>query len=147
MKFDKKVSGGRMIYTWTAENVPQLIAEDFMPPMYACAQRILISTVERWEDVSRWYANLCEPHLKVDDAIKKKVASLISGKKNDKEKIDALFRFVLDTADTNGENDRRRIFSSGMLVILIGSAALIGAVQLLHIFDVFEGYVWLVAAY
>ena len=60
---------------------------------------------------------------------------------------DALFRFVLDTADTNGENDRRRIFSSGMLVILIGSAALIGAVQMLHIFDVFEGYVWLVAAY
>ena len=94
VKSGKKVSGDRIIYTWTAENVPQLIAEDFMPPMYACSQRILISTVGRWEDVSRWYAELCEPHLRVDDAIKKKVADLISGVKGDEEKINALFRFV-----------------------------------------------------
>ena len=62
---------------------------------------------------------------------------------------DAIFRFVLDTG--NGEDDgtdaRKRIFSSAAMVLLIGGAATLVLVQLLRFFNVFDGYVFLIAAY
>ncbi len=59
---------------------------------------------------------------------------------------DALFRFVLDTSDGDGDA-RRGVFSSGVLVILLGSAATLVLVQILRVFEVFDGYIFLVAAY
>ena len=62
---------------------------------------------------------------------------------------DAIFRFVLDTGngDDDGELSRKRIFSSAVAVLLIGGAATLALVQLLRIFNVFDGYVFLIAAY
>ena len=58
-------------------------------------QRLLLSTVETWSEISKWYDKLCAPHLsKVTPAMKKKVMELIKGLKSDKEKIEAIFRFV-----------------------------------------------------
>lgn len=59
---------------------------------------------------------------------------------------DALFRFTLDTdgADTDG---RKRIFSSAIFVLTVGSVLTVAGVQILRCFDVFDGYIWLVAAY
>ncbi len=59
---------------------------------------------------------------------------------------DALFRFILDTADVDGA-DRKGIFSSGIFVLILGSVVTLAAVQLLRVFEVFDGYVFLVAAY
>jgi hypothetical protein len=60
---DKKLSDGRTLLRWTAENVPQAFPEPDMPAFNSVAQVLLVSTVERWEDVSRWYWNLCLPRL------------------------------------------------------------------------------------
>ena len=60
---------------------------------------------------------------------------------------DALFRFVLDTDDGGDIMARKRIFSAGVLVLLCGSAAVLAIVQILRVFEVFDGYIWLVAAY
>ena len=60
---------------------------------------------------------------------------------------DGMFRFVLDTGDTDGAQARRSIFSSGVVVLFLGGAVTLGAVQILRIFEVFEGYIFLVAAY
>ena len=60
---------------------------------------------------------------------------------------DGLFRFTLDTADTGGEEDRKRVFSSGIAVIVLGGAVLVAVVQALRVFDVFDGYILLIAAY
>ena len=61
---------------------------------------------------------------------------------------DALFRFVLDTGDGDDQGiQRKRIFTSGMAVLLAGGAAMLALVQLLRFFEVFEGYIFLVAAY
>ncbi len=56
---------------------------------------------------------------------------------------DGLFRFALDT-DQEG---KKRAFSSCMLVFLLGIIPLAAVVQLLHFFDIYEGYVWLVLLY
>ena len=58
---------------------------------------------------------------------------------------DGLFRFALDAKGESG--DEKRVFTSALLVILLGSAGTLGVVQVLRAFDVLESYVFLVAAY
>ncbi len=60
---------------------------------------------------------------------------------------DGMFRFVLDTGGAEDTEARKRIFSSGVLVLAVGGAATLGVVQILRAFEVFEGYILLVAAY
>ena len=91
----EKRENGRIVYRWTAENVPQLIPEPNMPPLRSVAQRLLVSTVKDWKDISRWYYRLCRPRIDaVDDAVRAEVKKLVSGKKTDAEKAMALFQFV-----------------------------------------------------
>ena len=56
---------------------------------------------------------------------------------------DGLFRFTLDA---QGE-DRKRIFSSALWVMLIGMIPLGALIQLLRVVDIFDGYIWLVFVY
>ncbi|MGE4563919.1 MAG: DUF3857 domain-containing protein [Victivallaceae bacterium] len=88
-------AGGRILYRWVASNVPMVIPEPGMPPVYTCAQRLLASTLPDWPAVSRWYYELCRPHLDaVSPELKAKVAELIAGAKTPEEKIGRLFQFV-----------------------------------------------------
>ena len=95
IKFTEEKQGDRIVCRWTAHDVPQAFPELAMPPLYTCCQRVLVSTVKDWRDISRWYARLCAPRLaKVNDAMKRKCAELTAGKSDAAGKIDALFRFV-----------------------------------------------------
>lgn len=61
---------------------------------------------------------------------------------------DGLFRFVLDTGETEDMlAERKSIFTSATLVVLLGGAVTVAAIQLLRFIDVFDGYIFLVAAY
>ncbi len=91
----EKRQKGRIIYRWTAENVPQLIPEPSMPGLRGAAQRLLVSTAKDWKEISVWYYELCRPRLAaVDDALREEVEKIISGKRTDEEKAMALFQFV-----------------------------------------------------
>ncbi|MBU8902060.1 MAG: DUF3857 and transglutaminase domain-containing protein, partial [Victivallales bacterium] len=93
--FNKKEVGNRIIYNWTFRNIPRVFPEPKMQAYYMHTQRLLLSTVETWSEISQWYDKLCAPHLKkVTPDMKKKVMELIKGLKSDKEKIEAIFRFV-----------------------------------------------------
>ncbi|WP_294505453.1 DUF3857 domain-containing protein [uncultured Victivallis sp.] len=86
---------GRILYTWTAANVPQIIPEPDMPPVYMCVQRLLVSTAKDWPEISRWYYNICRPRLDaVTPEIRAKVAELTKDAKTPEAKIMALFQFV-----------------------------------------------------
>ena len=85
----------RTLHRWRARNVPQVIREPGMPSLGTCVQRLLVSTATSWEEVSRWYWNLCRPRLDaVTPAMKQCVAELVKGKKDDMEKVKAIFQFV-----------------------------------------------------
>lgn len=104
--FSEEKQSDRIIYRWTARDVPQAFPEPAMPPLYTCCQRVLVSTVKDWRDISRWYARLCAPRLaKVNDAMKRKCAELTAGKPGAAEKIDALFRFVSQQVRYTGITD------------------------------------------
>ena len=93
--FNKKEAGDRIIYNWTFQNIPRIFPEPKMQAYYMHTQRLLLSTAASWSEISKWYDKLCAPHLaKVTPEMKKKVAELTKGLKTDKEKIEAIFRFV-----------------------------------------------------
>ena len=58
---------------------------------------------------------------------------------------DGLFRFALDAGGDG--RDEKRVFTSALLVILLGSMATLGVVQVLRAFDALEKYAFVVAAY
>ncbi len=60
----KESKGDRNIYRYEVNDVPRLFPEPDMPPIYSVCQRALLSTAEDWQELSRWYWKLCEPHLK-----------------------------------------------------------------------------------
>ncbi|MFA6816418.1 MAG: DUF3857 domain-containing protein [Lentisphaeria bacterium] len=92
--FEKTEQENRILYSWKIKNVPLALAEPKMPDMYSVVQRLLISTVPTWDDLSQWYWKLCLPHLKTNQAMAEKVAALIKDKKTDDDKIRAIFHFV-----------------------------------------------------
>jgi len=102
----RETQGDRIIYRWHARNVPQALPEPAMPELYTCCQRVLVSTVGKWEDISRWYDALCTPRLaKVNAAMRRKTAELTAGKTTDMEKITALFQFVSQQIRYTGITD------------------------------------------
>ena len=106
LKYTRSEKDGRIIYRWQAKDVPQLIPEPGMPPLYACAMRVLTSTAQNWSEIASWYADLCAPKLaSVTPEMKKFVQRTISGKKSDMEKIHALFQYVSQRIRYTGITD------------------------------------------
>jgi transglutaminase-like putative cysteine protease len=84
----------RIIYTWTLNDIPQFFPEPSMPDAYTQTQRLLVSTLDSWEELSRWYWELCLPRMEcTTPALEAKTAELTLGK-NRAQKINALFQFV-----------------------------------------------------
>ncbi|MCK5843068.1 MAG: transglutaminase domain-containing protein, partial [Victivallales bacterium] len=91
----RKETSDSIRYRWIVRNVPRMFTEPNMPPMYSVVQRLLISTVPEWSDISQWYWNLSKPHIEaVTPAMREKVAELIKHARSPGERIDAIFRFV-----------------------------------------------------
>lgn len=87
--------GDKIKYVWEARNVPRMFPEPNMPPLESVVQRVLASTINSWEDVSKWYWNLCLLHLNATtDEMDKTVKDLIKDKDNDMDKIKAIYYFV-----------------------------------------------------
>lgn len=95
MIFHSTTNNGTIRYTWDAHNIPRMFEEPGMPPLHTVVQRLLVSTIEDWRDLSRWYWNLCEPHLNaITPDMLKKVQELTAGTENPQKKIENLFYFV-----------------------------------------------------
>lgn len=54
---------GSVLHTWTAENSPQAFPEPSSPTLYTLLEQSRVSTISSWPELSRWYWNLCVPHL------------------------------------------------------------------------------------
>jgi transglutaminase-like putative cysteine protease len=95
VKSSEKLEGDRIHYSWTANDVPQVFAEAEMPSLSRVGQRLLVSTLTDWKEVSRWYHGLCQSHLeKISPDIKAKTSALMAPCKTEEEKIKAIFTFV-----------------------------------------------------
>jgi len=93
-KYSKKEQGDRIVYKWEVEDIPRVFPEPDMPKTYTVVQRLLISTIAKWEDISKWYWKLAKPHMTVTPEIQAKVKELTKGLQKRDEKIRTLFAFV-----------------------------------------------------
>jgi transglutaminase-like putative cysteine protease len=92
---ETKLSTGRTLHAWKVTNVPQMFPEPDMPPLHTQVQRLILSTIQDWQTVSRWYWDLCTPALeKTTPEMKAKVDELLAGATSREDKIRRLFKFV-----------------------------------------------------
>ena len=95
-----KLADGSLVHTFTATNSAQAFAEPDMPPMYTQIQNIRVSTAADWPEISKWYWDLCAPHLaKTNSAMVSKVKELTStlhlgSTPTLKDALRAIFKFV-----------------------------------------------------
>ncbi len=95
--FDRTMdeADNRIVYTWTVRDVPRMFDEPNMPQRYTVVQRLLVSTIDSWEDLSSWYWNLCKPRLDAaTPEMETKAQELVAGCTNTMDKIKAVFNFV-----------------------------------------------------
>ncbi len=91
----KESMNGSIKYRWVAQDIPQAYVEPQMPLIYTQMQRLLVSTIPDWETVSKWYWNLCKPHIEATTPeMEKVVAGLVSGIDIPQKKIEAIFQWV-----------------------------------------------------
>ncbi len=86
--------GNSKKFIWDFREVPKLVPEPHMVPFVRVAMRLLYSTLDSWEQVSRWYFGLVEPKLTPTRGIRQKVKELIRGKADKQSKIAAIFYYV-----------------------------------------------------
>jgi transglutaminase-like putative cysteine protease len=91
----ESASGEQIVYTWNVRDVPRMFDEPNMPQRYTVVQRLMVSTIDSWEDLSTWYWDLCKPRLEAaTPEMKEKAQELIAGCTTTGEKIKAIFNFV-----------------------------------------------------
>ena len=93
---EETLSDGRLSYTWTARNSPQAFAEPNTPPFYTQVQHVRVSTAKDWPTLSKWYWELCVPHLgKTTAGITNKVEEILATTEAaELPRIEALFKWV-----------------------------------------------------
>ncbi len=92
--FSTKTHGKSKILSWDFKNIPRLVPEPGMVSFVNVAMRLLFSSLDSWQQISKWYFDLSEPKLRPGPAIRKKVARLVESKTSDMDKIGALFYFT-----------------------------------------------------
>ena len=93
-KFEEKVNGDTKSYTCTFDYIPQIIYEPNMDDSDNFAYYIMLSTVDKWEDISTWYYGLVENHLEINKDMQDKVTELTKDAKDKEEKIKNIFYWV-----------------------------------------------------
>lgn len=83
------------VHQWVARDVPRMFPEPGMPAPYTVAQRILVSTAESWEDISRWYWNLARHRMEaLSPEIRTATEEITRNSETPMQRAEALFRFV-----------------------------------------------------
>lgn len=90
-------SGARKLYTWKrtdAETAPAKTSADEDAQGKSKPPDVVLTSFANWEAAGKWLASIETPASNPVSAIAAKTAELTAGKKNDAEKIEALYDFV-----------------------------------------------------
>jgi len=82
------------LYKWKAEDVPAYKREPMMPPAQNVLAKLVVSSVDSWEEWSRWYYQLCEDKIKTTPEMNTLVDSLLTDKKTRLDSIKSLYYWV-----------------------------------------------------
>ncbi|SET91133.1 DUF3857 and transglutaminase domain-containing protein [Stigmatella erecta] len=93
----EELEGGRVLYRWTAKNVPKVVPEPGMPGWAEIAVPLHVSTYQTWEQVGRYYWGLVKDQLTPNDELRQTVERVLKGvdRKDDQAVIRAVYNFVV----------------------------------------------------
>src|SRR5947209_20163175 len=86
---------GLRTWLWELHDIAALPREDRSPGVTESAPYVHVSTMENWQQLGNWYAELIRPQFALDEALQAKLARLVAGTRTDREKIAAIQEFVL----------------------------------------------------
>ncbi len=86
--------GNKKVYLWEYKNIPQIIAEQSMPPEDEVAFRILVTTINSWEEFSHLWRKMLAGKTEPDESIMRKVAELTKALGTSKAKMEVIFDYV-----------------------------------------------------
>ncbi len=94
-KFSKNhLPNGKIVYIWHAKDIPAYEKEPGMVPIMDSGTVLLLSTFKNWKELSAYGASLNEDKIDKNEKMVELVKELTSGKKTEKDKILAIFRWV-----------------------------------------------------
>ena len=79
---------------WIFSHVPPVVPEPSMPPISQVAMRLLFSSLDSWEAISRWYFQLVEPKLQPTAEMAATVKELTANLTTSEDKMAAIYYFV-----------------------------------------------------
>lgn len=94
LSFAENESRDRRTFTWSARNVPKIVPEPQMPPVYDVARKVVMSTVSDWPTWSRWYYKMCRSKYAIDEEMSTRIKELCDTLKTLNERITCLDYFV-----------------------------------------------------
>ena len=85
---------GRTTHSWNNKNIKKMIYESNMEDMSFVIHEYSITTVENWEEISKWYYDIVKPHMTPSAEMETKVKEIVEGAKTRQEKASKLFYWV-----------------------------------------------------
>ncbi|MFH1891908.1 MAG: DUF3857 and transglutaminase domain-containing protein [Candidatus Zixiibacteriota bacterium] len=92
--FKKTEKGDKIEYVWSVENMPKIVTEPAMPSFTEIAPTLIFTTIDSWEYISRWWNDIAESKLAMNDALRAEVAVLTADATTRDERVDAIYHFV-----------------------------------------------------
>lgn len=91
----EETSGPNRVYKWTARNMPAYVEEPSAPPMIEELPYVEVSSFQTWDQFATWYTQLIRDTFTTDADLVQTVNSLVKGKTTTEEKVDAIYRWVI----------------------------------------------------
>ena len=94
VSYEETTGKGLTSRKWIFSQVPPVVPEPSMPPISQVAMRLLFSSLDSWEAISRWYFELVEPKLQPTAEMVAMVKELTANLISPEDKMAAIFYFV-----------------------------------------------------
>ncbi|HON05714.1 MAG TPA: DUF3857 domain-containing protein [Candidatus Ratteibacteria bacterium] len=86
--------GNLYCYEWSKENMPAITPEIMMPPLEEIVPRVLVTSIDDWDQIGRWFFNLAKDSTVYDSNLKNLALKLTENKKDNDEKIKAVYHYI-----------------------------------------------------
>ncbi len=92
----KKDAGDYTLYEWTAQKVPAIEYEAYMPEFSDVAALLHYSSLPDWDFVADWYADLVQSKTRTDFEVREIAHEIFAGKsyESDKDKARAIYNYI-----------------------------------------------------
>ncbi|HEY8055767.1 MAG TPA: DUF3857 domain-containing protein [Terriglobales bacterium] len=86
---------GQTVYEWSASDLPPELQEPLAAPEIERVPYVSVSAFQTWEQFATWYRHLIRDTFVMDAEMKDTVARLVAGKTSEADKVDAIYRWVI----------------------------------------------------